>query len=409
MIKDLYPIHKQPFEELLLKNNYILNEETYKKYIHPMYCFHITKTNEPCRRKKIQNEDFCINHIKKTIELINKCGYIKKNGKQCARTVINDNICHCHISDFTNKTYNIYNHLYNYDYNFNKIYICKLYNLNKSIRIIEYNDYVYSNNRVENKIIKYNIISVNDFINEIFLKYENYLLKNYKINVFTLLKILYIIYLFDKNYKILSFSSKLNIVDYIKHIINNSVNVEGLYNIVNIKKETPKNKIDYNIKNNYYYISKNIFDIKIKDIDIKRRTNPRLICYQYKNDNKIINHKKEINKIKLKRKKEEKKYKTSLDRLYNLNTNANKWITDNVKSFHYKYKAINLIRCCMDEFERNIIYEPENKMEHLRIAYKNIYIELTENFEHDTPNTKQEKKDYDLLLKQKWEDYNIYQ
>lgn len=79
MIKDLYPVNRYPFEDLLLKNNYSLeNNETWKYFIHNNYCIHISKKKELCRRKKVKGKDFCSKHCNKDEELINKCNYIKK-------------------------------------------------------------------------------------------------------------------------------------------------------------------------------------------------------------------------------------------------------------------------------------------------------------------------------------------
>lgn len=108
---DLYPVLKQPFEELLLKNNYMLNEKTYKIYIHPKYCSHINKHNEPCRRKKVNDENYCINHIRKQVDLINRCNYIRKNGKRCSKPVIDNNICHLHLPIFEKKIFDLYIYL----------------------------------------------------------------------------------------------------------------------------------------------------------------------------------------------------------------------------------------------------------------------------------------------------------
>lgn len=116
--------------------------------------------------------------------------------------------------------------------------------------------------------MRYNLIPTNDFINEIFDRYEDYLLKRYKINVLTLLNILYIIYIFDKNYKNLSFSSNLD-------MMNSNLNIDESYNIIKISDFI--NEDIFNININYqfddYYINKydyiEIDDIEIDDIEFK--------------------------------------------------------------------------------------------------------------------------------------------
>ena len=111
---------------------------------------------------------------------------------------------------------------------------------------------------------------------------------------------------------------------------------------------------------------------------------------------------------KKKNKKNNKKYNKSLDRLYKTNMETLKWIEDNIKTNKYKYRVIALINACMDEFHSYSLYDSENKMEHLRNVYRYIYIELTENIEPCTPNTKLEKKEYKLLLNKKWREYSNY-
>lgn len=251
MIKDLYPVNKYPFEDLLLKNNYILNEETFKKYIHPIYCIHLSKKNEPCRRKKIKDEEYCYKHLKKDIKLINRCNYMKKNGKLCKKHVYNNKICHLHIFDFENKTYDIYNFLYNYDYNFYRTYSCKIYNKKIFINIIEYKEYIYSNDKNNSKIMAFRIKSADVFINEIFNKYESFLLSKYKIDIYTLLKMMYILYIFDKSGKNLPFSSNTD---------------DDLYNIINENAFIKDDIFEIDDLCFDYYYDK---DIYIDLIDIK--------------------------------------------------------------------------------------------------------------------------------------------
>ena len=55
MIKDLYPEYIIDFEKILLENNYILNQNIFKYYIY--------KENNMCRRKNIENKEYCIRHL----------------------------------------------------------------------------------------------------------------------------------------------------------------------------------------------------------------------------------------------------------------------------------------------------------------------------------------------------------
>lgn len=84
------------------------------------------------------------------------------------------------------------------------------------------------------------------------------------------------------------------------------------------------------------------------------------------------------------------------------------WMENNIKTNKYKYRILNLINACMDEFHDYSLYDSENKMEHLRNVYKYIYIELTQNIEVCKPVTKIEKKDYEILLNKNWKEYSNY-
>lgn len=55
MIKDSYPEYIIDFEKILLENNYILNQNIFKYYIY--------KENNMCRRKNIENKEYCIRHL----------------------------------------------------------------------------------------------------------------------------------------------------------------------------------------------------------------------------------------------------------------------------------------------------------------------------------------------------------
>lgn len=113
MLKDLYPINKYPFEKLLLKNNYELNEETYMIFIHNKYCYHVSKKNEICKRRAIDGDSLCVLHSKKKILQKNKCNYILKNCSPCQKNVLTNQSIFCHLRQpfFQNATYQIYDYL----------------------------------------------------------------------------------------------------------------------------------------------------------------------------------------------------------------------------------------------------------------------------------------------------------
>lgn len=151
MIQDIYPVKKYPFEELLLKNNYKLNKETYKMFIHEKYCIHISKKNELCRRKKIPGKNFCGRHAPNNVSFLNKCIYnnckrtIKKNKLCPIHKKYMDRICNTSLPEPDIEELKFFGH---------NIYDYKIY---KGTKII-IKDYIFdghfSDNR-ENKIMKY--------------------------------------------------------------------------------------------------------------------------------------------------------------------------------------------------------------------------------------------------------------
>lgn len=153
--------------------------------------------------------------------------------------------------------------------------------------------------------------------------------------------------------------------------------------------------VEYNdfLSENYKY---NINKIKIKD--------------SYNNNGykylKLIKY--DVFEKKKNNKKYNKKYNKSLKRLYKINMETFQWMENNIKTNKYKYRILNLINACMDEFHDYSLYDSENKMEHLRNVYKYIYIELTQNIEVCKPVTKIEKKDYEILLNKNWKEYSNY-
>lgn len=212
MIKDLYPINKYPFEELLLKNNYKLNEETYKLFIHNKYCIHITKNGEPCRRKKIPEKEYCGRHAPLGISFKNKCIWenckkiTNKNPVCCIHTKYLNKIINTPLPDPVDEEKEFFGH---------NVYLCKLYNTEIKIII---KDYILDGNFSENKkntLIIYNYFSFNNFIYNIYIKYQIFILNilnKYNINIKFLYNFLKLIYdEFNKNDKNVSVSSNSNV------------------------------------------------------------------------------------------------------------------------------------------------------------------------------------------------------
>lgn len=214
MIKDIYPVSKIPFEELLLKNNYILNEETYKKFIHNNYCTHMEKkrkTNnyEPCRRKKIKEKNVCARHLPVDISFNNKCAWekCKKTTKKeilcCIHNKYFNNICNIPLPHTNDEELMFYGH---------NIYKCIIYN--KKIIIKEYiSDGNYNDNK-NSCIIKHSYFSLNNFLRNIYNNYKLLILNilnKYNINIKFLYNLLKLIYNeFNKNDKKVSILSNSN-------------------------------------------------------------------------------------------------------------------------------------------------------------------------------------------------------
>ena len=98
MRRDIYPVQKIPFEELLIKNNYLLEDDiTWKYFVHPIYCIHRCKKGEICRRKKILGKEYCGRHSPRDELLINRCNY---NG--CKRLTKENKLCYYHQKQFDN-------------------------------------------------------------------------------------------------------------------------------------------------------------------------------------------------------------------------------------------------------------------------------------------------------------------
>lgn len=202
MIKDLYPISKYPLEELLRKNNYKLNEETYKIFIHDKYCIHITKNGEPCIRRKLEGKDFCGKHSPSDVSFTNKCIYNK-----CKKITKKNPICCIHLK-YLNRIINtplpcvdeeekrFFGH---------NIYHCKIYNKNIKIIIKDYvHDGCFSSNK-ENKLINHNSFSFSMFLYNIYNNYRKFvlnILNKYNINIDFLYNFLKVIHdEFNKNDK----------------------------------------------------------------------------------------------------------------------------------------------------------------------------------------------------------------
>lgn len=272
MLKDLYPVNKLPFENLLLNNNYELNEETFKIFIHDKYCIHVSKKKELCRRKKIVGKDFCAKHLPSGISFSNKCIY-----SNCKKITKKKNICHIHekiykqicntpLPDKDDEELMFFGH---------NIYNCKIYK--KEIKII-IKDYLYLSNYKcsfkDHVMIKYNNFSINNFISTIYYNFVNKLLKiiEGKIDIKTLIFIINLFHEINKNGKKVPVS--LNFDKYYTHIDKKRRNIK-----IPIISGNSKNMqmIIYN-KYGYEYFQK-CFKNKIKKENVNISQNN---CNDYK-------------------------------------------------------------------------------------------------------------------------------
>lgn len=361
MIKDLYPVNKYPFEKLLLKNNYALNEETFKLFIHSKYCVHKIKQKKdsvdkyiPCNRKKVEGKELCAKHLPADVSFNNKCSY-----GNCKRITKKDKICCIHKKQF-NKICNTPLPEVDDDeliFFGNNLYNCKIYN--KNIKII-IKEYIYDGNyniNGKNKLIKYSCFSFNNFLYNIYNKYKLLILniiEKYNINIDFLYNLLSLIY-----YEINKKDKKVSV------LLNSNVNIHKKKKKKNKKKKgivsdssTNENKESQNntetIKSDRY----NIYDLKLEYTKIDMLKN-KLLEY-HKNNNIptecIKFYLKEINRNVLNIKKEESVY----DSLRYYQDKFLILLKDNLKSHGYNNKQLTDILGIAFFYHKNYYYFIDN-------------------------------------------------
>lgn len=395
MLKDIYPVSKYPFEDLLLKNNYKLNEETFKIFICDKYCIHRIKTKGensdeyiPCRRKKIEGKDFCGKHAPSDVSFKNKCIY-----SNCKRTTKKYKLCPTH-KKYLNKICNTplpipdEEEIIFFGHN---IYNCEI---NKKTKII-IKDYVLDGDFIYNpndKLIKYTNFSLNKFLTNIYNKYKSfilYILDRYNINVNFLYNLLKLIY------------DEFNKTDKKVSVLSNSN--------VNISKKKKKKKKKKNINNidfsnifedvkeyrNKIIIEHNLDIMALKDEDF-------IINYIFKPCLSYFNDKTEINKI----------YNNMLDISIKTDITPVDDNTDKILSLEEYIHKIKNTNFDIKKYKENILYV-EKYLEFIfksyNLAYNNkpiitnIQLEIIKDFIEGNPNNskiilEQEQYDKDLPL-----------
>lgn len=377
MIKDIYPVSKIPFEELLLKNNYKLNEETFKIFINDKYCIHRIKSKKgnsdeyiPCRRKKKEGQDFCGRHAPINVSFINKCIY-----NNCRKTTKKDKICFIH-KKYLNKICNISLPIPDDEeiiFFGHKIYNCRI---NGNTKII-IKDYIFDGHFSDNKknnLIKYNYFSFNSFLYDIYNKYKTLILSiinKYNINITFLYNLLKIIYdEFNKMDKKVSVLSNSNTVSKKKKKKNKKINNINFSNIFEEVKQY-RNKI---------IIENNLDILVMKDEDFIIN-NIFKACLSYFND------KTEINKI----------YDNMLNLSIKLNIIPVDDNTDKILSLEEYIHKIKNTNFDIKKYKEDIIYIEkylEFVFKSYNLAYynktiiKDLYYEIINNFIENNSNSK---------------------
>lgn len=371
MIKDLYPVNKYPFEELLLKNNYVLNEETFKLFIYNKYCVHRIKTKKdnidkyiPCIRKKVEGKEFCAKHLPADVSFSNKCSY-----NNCKRITKKDKIC-CIHKKYLNKICNTPLPAIDYDeliFFGNNLYDCKIYNKNIKIIIKDYiSDSTYSNNNT-NSINKYYHYSFNNFLYNIYNTYKLLIfniIKKYNINIKFLYNLLKLIYEFNKKDKKVSVLSNFN------------------DKILEPKKKKKKNKKkkgtvpdgstneNKETQNDTKTINSDKYDIYVLKYEYIKINKLKEILLKYHKDNNISDdcikfYLKEINRVVSEIKDDENVY----DSLRYYQDQFLLLLKNNIKNYGYKKKNLDDILSIAFFYHKNYYYFIDNwgKLNHQNI------------------------------------------
>lgn len=324
------------------------------------YCSYINKKgknkNKICGRKLNKNRELCFEHYYNSYKKKNKIK-IQKNQQIESEYLFNPNSYY--FNEYKKYLYN----LDNYDY-------------------IIYEKY-------SNEYLVYK-----EYLDNIYFNYDETIIKKYKeIDVIKC-----------KN------NSKEDLIYPAKDMENiekkniNKINYESFYYVKYLKN------IESILTNDDSYIDyiKDILNIESKEFNEKSiQLNNKNVKLD-KVDENSKNIKKKSNSNKNKRKKELKKFKIKYDKLLETNRKNIKWCYSNLKTDYYIERVKNIIYSNI-YFLNEKIKKDGKYMEDIRNTYSCIYSELWNSWEMDVVDEKDDKHDLNLILKQNWEDYSIYE
>lgn len=317
-------------------------------------------------------------------------------------------------------------------------YICFYPNMNIfKIKIkdnIAFPKYKYENQH----IIKYNNFCIKKFLYNIFINFKNMInafIKRYNINIIFLYYLLDLIkkinekhyskdiilyknkFVFNEIiYEYIDYEKYKRLYEYIHKIYNTNYTIllKILYNEKKKIKKVPEIenlsnnyynyikeiiKIEYNMLNNYYYTSSNIFEIKINDIEIVRRDIPNLVCYNPLKQSP--NERKEKKRI--------QKFNNKYKKLLKINEETFIWIDKTLKTELYKNKAKYIIIEQMIYLDK-IIEIHGKDINFIRNTYKSIYSYLCDSWEFISRDDSFEKHDFKIVYNSdNWKKYGSHE
>lgn len=183
--------------------------------------------------------------------------------------------------------------------------------------------------------------------------------------------------------------------EFIETVLNGYIHEDIIYDIINKNNEKVLNDNIFN--NTKRYICK-LDNVKVLTLD---EIHNRLLCY-HPVKNKIKNTPEQN-----KRKKELQKFNNKYNQLLKLNEKTLKWCDNNNIGF-YKRK-IECIFIKNMSFLDEYVVKYGKRMEDLRRIYNWIYNDLINSWEMEEPDEEEDIRDLDLILKQEWKEYAIYE
>jgi hypothetical protein len=224
-------------------------------------------------------------------------------------------------------------------------------------------------------IYEKNIIQINRFI------------KKYKINISFL-------------YYLLKFIKKVNERLYTQNVIlyeNKCIFYNKIYEHIEKTKYERLYKYIYKIYNTNYI---NIFKVfKVKDFNIVKNPDPKLICY------KILKLKPEERK----QKKKIQKFNIKYNKLKQINEEYYEWINKNLKTDFFKDKIKDIIDEQMKYLDKSIKDNGKN-IDFIRNTYRTIYSYLCNSWEFIIIDNELERHDFKIVYNSDtWKKYGVHE